>query len=143
MVIVRTSTRFRREATAVPSARAFVRHALRSAGASTAAVDSLVLAAAEACNNAVLHATGRDFTVGVTVDTCRAVVVVSDEGPGFRPPARRSMPEVQATGRRGLALMDALVERVDVSSGPAGTMVVLGVSLVAHDERPVPLTTDR
>jgi serine/threonine-protein kinase RsbW len=127
---VRTSTRFRRERSAVPSARAFVRHALRSVGAPADIVDGLVLAVAEACNNAILHAGGSTFTVSVVVEPARALVAVSDDGGGFVPPEDPVMPSPYATGRRGLAMMNALVDELDVTSGDRGTTVTLVRSLV-------------
>jgi anti-sigma regulatory factor (Ser/Thr protein kinase) len=127
---VRTSTRFRRERAAVPSARAFVRHALRSEGAHSEIVDRLVLAVAEACNNAILHTSGSTFTVSVVVEPVRALVAVADEGAGFLPPDEPVMPSPHATGHRGLAMMSALVDNVDVTSGNRGTTVVLVQSLV-------------
>ena len=127
---VRTSTRFRRERNAVPSARAFVKHTLRSAAAPVEATERLVLAVAEACNNAVLHAGGRTFTVSVTVDDGHAVVVIADHGQGFEPPVHLSMPGPYATGQRGLALMRALVDDVEVVSDDDGTSVVLGQSVL-------------
>ena len=121
----RTSTRFRREPSAVPSARAFVTRALRSAGATSEAVERLVLAVAEACNNVVFHADGPAFTVTVLVDGGRAMVTVADTGSGFDPPDRPTMPAPDATGQRGLALMRALVDHVAVVSGAGGTTVAL------------------
>jgi anti-sigma regulatory factor (Ser/Thr protein kinase) len=122
---VRTSTRFRRERAAVPSARAFVKLTLRSAGAADDTVERLELAAAEACNNVVFHASGPTFTVDVAIDDDRAVVRVTDEGGGFVPVQHPVMPPPLAIGKRGIPLMEALVERVDVSSGSDGTTVVL------------------
>jgi serine/threonine-protein kinase RsbW len=91
-------------------------------------VEQLVLAVAEACNNAILHAKGDEFTVSVVVDSGRALVTVADHGAGFVPPAHPTMPGPQATGRRGLALMQALVDDVDVVSDRAGTTVMLAQS---------------
>jgi anti-sigma regulatory factor (Ser/Thr protein kinase) len=122
---VRTSTRFRRERAAVPSARAFVKLTLRSAGAADDTVERLELAAAEACNNVVFHASGPTFTVHLAIDDDRAVVTVADEGAGFVPMQHPVMPPPLAIGKRGIPLMEALVERVDVSSGSGGTTVVL------------------
>jgi anti-sigma regulatory factor (Ser/Thr protein kinase) len=122
---VRTSTRFRRERTAVPPARAFVRHALRSGGAPLDVIDRVELAVAEACNNAILHSGSAVFTVRVVVEGDRAVVAVADDGAGFDPPRNPTMPAPDAIGHRGLALMRALVDHVDVSSTAAGTTVVL------------------
>lgn len=127
-MVVRTSTQFRRERRVVPSARAFAARALVSADVPPDVVEQLVLAVAEACNNAILHAEGDEFTVTVIVDGGRALVTVADHGAGFAPPARPSMPGPQATGHRGLALMQALVDDVDVVSDRAGTTVMLAQS---------------
>ncbi|HEX6238575.1 MAG TPA: ATP-binding protein [Acidimicrobiales bacterium] len=127
---VRASTSFRREPAAVPAARAFVRHAVRSAGAAPETVDRLVLAAAEAFNNAILHAAGDTFGVRIMIDSRSCTVMVTDAGRGFQPPAHPRMPAADDTGHRGLAIMEALVDEVDVRSSPAGTRVVLVQSLL-------------
>ena len=126
---VRTSTRFRRERAAVPSARAFVTLALRAAGVADDTVERLELATAEACNNVVFHASGPTFIVDVAIDDDRAVVRVTDEGAGFVPVQHPVMPPPLAVGMRGIPLMEALVEHVDVSSGSGGTTVLLDQSL--------------
>ena len=122
---MRVTTRFRGEPAAVASARAFVRHALRSASPSLDVAERVELAAAEACNNAILHASGSAFTVSVAVADGDVVVTVSDQGEGFDPPTSLIMPPPQAIGRRGLPLMRALVDEVDVSSNGHGTTIVL------------------
>jgi serine/threonine-protein kinase RsbW len=132
---VRMSTRFRRERAAVPSARAFVRTALRGNGAPSGLVDPLVLAVAEACNNAILHADGEAFGISVEVVGTNCTIVVTDSGAGFVPPSRPQMPAPDAVGHRGLALMQALVDRVEVTSNEAGTTVVLAQSLAAARTR--------
>jgi serine/threonine-protein kinase RsbW len=109
----------------VPAARAFAQRSLLSARTPADVVERMVLAVAEACNNAILHAAGEHFTISVVVDDGRALISVSDDGAGFDPPLHAAMPGPQATGRRGLALMQALVDAVDVSSGPRGTTVAL------------------
>jgi serine/threonine-protein kinase RsbW len=134
---VRTSTRFRRERAAVPAARRFAEHVLVSAGTPADVTERMVLAVAEACNNAILHAGGDDFTVSIVVDGGRALVSVADDGDGFDPPARPSMPGPQATGRRGLALMQALVDAVDVTSSGRGTTVALMQAFSALPARAV------
>jgi serine/threonine-protein kinase RsbW len=132
-VDVRTSTRLRRQPAAVPSARAFVGHALRSACVPPDVADSLVQAVAEACNNAILHATGETFSVSVNVQGTACTLIISDRGRGFEPPEHARMPSPEAVDHRGLALMEALVDQVEVSSTPAGTTVVL-----VHDAPSVP-----
>jgi anti-sigma regulatory factor (Ser/Thr protein kinase) len=139
---VRTSTRLRRERASVPAARAFVRHALRSGGASVDSIERLELATAEACNNAVVHAVGASFTVDVVIDDDQAMVAVADNGAGFVPQVRRAMPSPWATGNRGIPLMEALVEQVDVYSGDSGTTVVLMQPLGAGD-RAAQVAVDR
>jgi serine/threonine-protein kinase RsbW len=134
---VRTSTRLARERAAVPSARAFVRHALRSSDAPPETLDPLVLAVAEACNNAILHAAGEAFGVSLVVQGSQCTVTVSDAGSGFVPPERPRMPAPEAMSHRGLALMEALVDRVQVSSNAGGTTVVLEQSLVPTAPRPM------
>jgi serine/threonine-protein kinase RsbW len=126
-----TSTRFRRQPGAVPSARAFVAHALRSAGLPSDVLETLVLAVAEACNNAILHGGGDTFTVTVNLDDSICTLTVSDLGEGFRPPRHANMPAPEAVGQRGLALMEALVDRVKVSSSAAGTTVMLVQDIAA------------
>lgn len=132
---VRTSTRLARERTAVPYVRAFVRHALNSTGAPPETFDPLVLAVAEACNNAILHAQGDAFGVSLVVQGSRCTVTVSDAGAGFAPPDRPRMPAPEAMSHRGLALMEALVDCVRVSSSAGGTTVVLEHSLAPGPTR--------
>jgi anti-sigma regulatory factor (Ser/Thr protein kinase) len=128
----RMSTRFRRERAAVPSARAFVHNALREKGVPSGMLDTLVLAVAEACNNAILHASGDAFGVTVVLEDSECTIIVSDSGAGFVPPVRAEMPAPDATNHRGLALMQELVDHVEVMSGENGTTVVLGQSLAAE-----------
>jgi serine/threonine-protein kinase RsbW len=134
---VRTSTRLARERAAVPSARAFVRHALGATGAPPETLDPLVLAVAEACNNAILHAAGDAFGLSLVVQGSRCTVTVSDAGAGFIPPDRPRMPAPEAIGHRGLALMQALVDRVQVSSDAGGTTVVIEQALLPSMPRPL------
>jgi serine/threonine-protein kinase RsbW len=115
----------RRQPAAVPAARAFVGHALRSAGLPPDVTDSLVQAVAEACNNAILHAEGDTFSVSVNVQGTASTLIISDLGRGFEPPEHARMPSPEAVDHRGLALMEALVDQVNVSSTAAGTTVVL------------------
>jgi anti-sigma regulatory factor (Ser/Thr protein kinase) len=99
-------------------------------------IDAMVLATAEACNNAILHAGGTAFTVTVGLDAGLATIAVTDHGSGFQPPSELAMPAPQATGRRGLAMMEALVDTVELTSGARGTTVVLTHSLL-----PAPVVT--
>jgi serine/threonine-protein kinase RsbW len=86
----------------------------------------LSLALTEACANAVLHADGAaTYTIEIALDGGRCTIVVRDDGPGFAP-LPMTMPEPQAVGGRGLAIMRALVDRAEIRTRPgAGTTVVL------------------
>ncbi|MGH9227377.1 MAG: ATP-binding protein [Acidimicrobiales bacterium] len=140
-----TSTKLRRDPAAVPAARAFVDHALRSAGVAPDVADRLVQAVAEACNNAILHAAGATFTVSVDVAAGVCTLTVSDLGRGFDPPEHARMPSPQAVDHRGLALMEALVDHVKVSSTPAGTTVMLvhDAPTASSVSRPEQVVADR
>lgn len=131
------STRFRREPAAVPAARAFVRRALVRLDMAPDALDRLVLAAAEAINNVILHAECDAFAVSVSRDGEACVVDVIDSGAGFYVPRSFDMPPANDVGHRGLALMHALVDRVDVVSSSTGTVVVLAQTLSTNGASPV------
>jgi anti-sigma regulatory factor (Ser/Thr protein kinase) len=123
------STRFRREPVAVPAARAFVRRALAPLDLEAEARERLVLAAAEAFNNVVLHAECDSFTVSVSRDGDTCVLGVTDSGHGFYVPGSFEMPPANDVGHRGLALMQALVDELRVASSPTGTAVLLAQKL--------------
>jgi serine/threonine-protein kinase RsbW len=120
---------FRCRPDTVPRARGMVDAELRHSGVNGETVDRLVLASAEACNNAILHSSSPSYVVRIDVDGDVCTVTVSDSGSGFDVPERIEMPAPDAVSRRGLALMRELVDDVDVSSGPTGTRVVLRQSL--------------
>jgi anti-sigma regulatory factor (Ser/Thr protein kinase) len=112
---------FRRIAEAVPAARAFVRRWLPD----SEPAEGLVLAAAEALNNVIDHATGEGFTVAVDLDGTVATVTVVDVGPGFDVPEDPEMPDAFANRCRGLAMMHALADGVAIESSADGTTVTL------------------
>jgi anti-sigma regulatory factor (Ser/Thr protein kinase) len=87
--------------------------------------DRLVLATAEACNNALIHSGCESYAVAVQLDDEACTITVSDSGAGFDVPAQIEMPEPDAVSRRGLALMSALIDQVHVISNGGGTTVVL------------------
>jgi len=116
---------FRCRPETVPRARHLVDTELRHNGANGDIVDRVVLASAEACNNAILHSTSASYDVTVDVDGDRATVIVRDSGSGFQVPDRIEMPAPDSVSRRGLALMRALVDAVDVTSDGEGTTVVI------------------
>lgn len=117
--------RLRRAADTVPRVRGLVGQELARRGVEGDIVDRIVLASAEACNNAILHARGATYRVTVEVGSGACTITVADGGGGFAMPDQLVMPEPDSVGRRGLALMGALVDDVKVDSSTDGTTVVL------------------
>nr|CAA9282447.1 hypothetical protein AVDCRST_MAG63-3672 [uncultured Armatimonadetes bacterium] len=94
-----------------------------------AAVDDLLTAADEAVANAIRHGSPRGEHSQVHV-TCRwrpdsLTVEVQDQGTGFMAPKAPAMPGPEATGGRGLPLMCALSDTVQIESTPKGTRITL------------------
>jgi anti-sigma regulatory factor (Ser/Thr protein kinase) len=116
---------FRCRAETVPRVRAMVDAELRRNGITGDLLDRVVLATAEACNNAILHSQSPSYVVTVDVADGACTVTVRDAGVGFTVPDRMEMPAPDAVSRRGLALMCVLVDSVDVASNGVGTTVVL------------------
>lgn len=104
--------------------RMLLRRWLHSHGASEDEAYDIVVASQEACANAVEHAYGpggRSFELEAAYVDRRVTVTVRDHG-RWRPPRG-------AHRGRGVPMMQALMERVDVTHGEAGTVVVLDRSL--------------
>jgi anti-sigma regulatory factor (Ser/Thr protein kinase) len=127
---------FRRQADTVPRARSLIGRELCRVVDDDDVVDRLVLASAEACNNAILHSDCGRYVVTVEIDTAVCTVTVSDDGIGFDMPEHLVMPSPDSVGHRGLALMDALVDQVTIRSSPEGTTVVLRQHINGNNQRP-------
>jgi anti-sigma regulatory factor (Ser/Thr protein kinase) len=106
------------------------RHAIRALAESlpfdARQVADITLAVAEACCNGVRYTAPAGDDPLVTVTTERGhdhlAVEIADHGEGFALMAPR-MPEPRAESGRGLALMHALMDTVDVQSTARGTRV--------------------
>jgi GAF domain-containing protein/anti-sigma regulatory factor (Ser/Thr protein kinase) len=100
--------------------RLTMRRWLHAQGADDDEAYDIIVACQEACANAVEHAYGpgeRSFDLQASFADGRVRVTVRDHG-RWRPPRG-------ANRGRGLPLMEALMERVDVTHGDDGTVVVL------------------
>jgi anti-sigma regulatory factor (Ser/Thr protein kinase) len=109
--------------------RRLITRAARRAGLKPDAGISLVIAVNEAVTNAIRHATG---TAKVVISNepreRRLVVAVSDDGPGIPPGVVGQLPDHDATAGRGLYLMKALCDEVQIvtnGTGVTGTLVRL------------------
>ena len=112
------------EKEALAGVRQLLRRWLRAHGATEDETFDITVASQEACANAVEHAYGpgrRTFHIEATYSAGRVRLVIRDEG-RWRPP--------RGTHRgRGLPLMRALMEHVDVQHTDEGTTVVLERSI--------------
>jgi anti-sigma regulatory factor (Ser/Thr protein kinase) len=110
-----------------------VRRAVTEVGGPTSldryAMADFLTAVDEAVANAIRHGSPRGLQDTVHVVCAPAdggiSVEVRDSGRGFVSPSTPSMPGPEATGGRGLPLMCALADRVEVASTPNGTRVTL------------------
>ena len=92
-------------------------------------ISDFLTAVDEATANAIRHGSPQGERNLVRV-VCHSmpdalIVEVRDQGVGFNAPASPEMPPPDAQGGRGLPLMCALADRVEVASTPRGTTVTL------------------
>ena len=118
------TARWPAEKEALAGVRQLLRRWLHAHGATEDETFDITVASQEACANAVEHAYGpgrRTFHIEATYSAGRVRLVIRDEG-RWRPP--------RGTHRgRGLPLMRALMEHVDVQHTDEGTTVVLERSI--------------
>src|SRR5919109_571169 len=114
------SARWPAEKEALVGMRQVLRRWLRAQGATEDETFDITVATQEACANAVEHAYSpgrRTFVLEATYRAPTVRVTIRDQG-RWRPP--------RGTNRgRGLPLMRALMERVEIEHGDAGTIVIL------------------
>jgi anti-sigma regulatory factor (Ser/Thr protein kinase) len=95
------------------------------------------LALSEACTNVLLHSgPGDQYKVRLDLEDRLCVIRVIDVGHGFdSAKLQGEHPLLDAERGRGLGLMQALVDRVDLTSrSEAGTIVTLEKVLTYDDE---------
>jgi anti-sigma regulatory factor (Ser/Thr protein kinase) len=119
------------EQAALAAFRQGLRRWLEEAGAAADEVQDVVMAVNEACQNAIEHAYGlapEPFDVKLTCDDGSVAVVVRDRG-GWR--------DGRSDDRgRGLPLMRALMDEVDIEQRPTGSTVTLRRTLRSAQREP-------
>jgi serine/threonine-protein kinase RsbW len=131
-----------RDALSVPVIRRLVRHALDEVGVLQQISDDIALALTEACANVLDHAgPGDAYEVAVAIGPARCELRVVDVGRGFDHTAVEAATEAAddhiAERGRGLGLMHALVDHIELLSEPeAGTLVHLVKELAFDDDAP-------
>jgi serine/threonine-protein kinase RsbW len=126
-----------RDEQTVPVARHIVHNAMEQVGVEPACVYDVELALSEACTNVLLHSgPGDQYRVRLDLEDRLVVIRVIDVGRGFDSARLRAEdPLLEDERGRGLGLMRALVDRVDLTSRPeAGTIVTLEKALTYIDE---------
>ncbi|MFL6187485.1 MAG: ATP-binding protein [Actinomycetes bacterium] len=126
-----------RDEQTVPVARHIVRNAMDQVGVDETCVYDVELALSEACTNVLLHSgPGDQYLVRLDLQNRLGMIRVIDVGHGFdsaRLQAEDPLPQDERG--RGLGLMQALVDRVDLTlRSEAGTIVTLEKVLTYRDE---------
>ena len=125
-----------RDEVTVPVARHIVRNALEEAGVEAGCAHAVEVAMSEACTNVLLHSgPGDEYDIRLELDDERCRIRVVDVGRGFDSGRLQERDaRLEAERGRGLTLMNALVDRVQLASrAGAGTVVTLEKSLVYAD----------
>jgi serine/threonine-protein kinase RsbW len=126
-----------RDEQTVPVARHIVRNAMEQVGVEETCVYDVELALSEACTNVLLHSgPGDQYKVRLDLEDRFGVIRVIDVGRGFDSVKLQAEDSLLDDERgRGLGLMRALVDRVDLASrSEAGTIVTLEKVLTYTDE---------
>jgi len=115
-----------KEAETVAVIRAVVKHALLSFGVTLDCIDDICLALSEACTNVIDHAVPDDeYEVRIQVDAWDCALSVKNTGLGFDARALRGvMPDPLSARGRGVAIMRAVVDQVDLAPGPEADTIV-------------------
>jgi serine/threonine-protein kinase RsbW len=130
-----------RDEQTVPVARHIVRNAMAQVGVDETCVYDIELALSEACTNVLLHSgPGDQYVVRLDLEDRLGLIRVIDVGHGFDSARLQAGDdELEAERGRGLELIQAMVDRVDLLSRPeAGTIVTLEKVLTYSDEALLP-----
>jgi serine/threonine-protein kinase RsbW len=127
-----------RDPVTVPVTRRAVDCALDAIGVTDQCRDDVSLALTEVCSNAVRHAENAvDYTVTVTATATACMIDVRDAGRGVAPdsPAAQSRGDRPRAGvlsetGRGLGIVRAVMDAVQVVAGPGGVAVHMVKKLI-------------
>ena len=126
-----------RDEQTVPVARHIVRNAMEQVGVEPDCIYDFELAMSEACTNVLLHSgPGDQYVVRLDMEDEIGRIRVIDVGHGFDSARLQATDPLLVDERgRGLGLMDALVDRVQLTTRPeAGTIVTLEKALTYRDD---------
>jgi serine/threonine-protein kinase RsbW len=114
-----------RETASVPLARHLLGSALATVGVDADCREDIQLALTEACANAVRHAEPAvTYQVRIRLDATHCHIAVVDGGAGFDPTALPPGARPGDEAGRGLELIRALADRLDIQKrDPSGTVL--------------------
>ncbi len=124
-----------RDRLSVPVVRRILSDSLTTLGLDDSTVGDIELALTEACTNVLDHAGGEEeYEVTACVDKQKCVIEIIDRGVGFEE-RTGGLADPLAEDGRGIAIMRALMDRLEFHERPAtGTVVRLEKSLTWDEE---------
>jgi serine/threonine-protein kinase RsbW len=128
-----------REAETISLIRNVVAHSLVSFGVAAVCVDDIRLALSEACTNVIQHAAHDDeYEVRFHLDGQRCEITIENTRSRFDAAAQGDrVPDQDSPRGRGVAIMRAVMDRVDFWSEPQrGTIVHLVKTLTVDADGP-------
>ena len=131
-----------RNPASVPLTRHLVRSALHGTGVTATVVFDVEIAVSEACTNALVHAEpSESYAVDVEIEDHICEIRITDTGAGFvQGIARRPRDHIDGESGRGLLLMQAVMDKVNLDSIPnQGTRITLAKALAFDEESPAAL----
>jgi serine/threonine-protein kinase RsbW len=134
-----------RDTVSVPVARRVCTEAMEALGVDDDCAHDIEIALTEACTNVLEHvADGDEYAVAVHIGGTVCVIEVTDTGRGFDHVSLHDpVAEPTAERGRGLAIMNALVDRVRFTSrSESGTICHLEKALVWTEDAPARELTD-
>lgn len=124
-----------REGKSVPVVRRILKHSLEAIGVEKDVVGDLELALTEACTNVLDHAGGtEEYEVVAGIHGCTCTIEVVDMGIGYEDQGETDRGH-EAEDGRGLVLMKAVADRVEVLRGSSrGTVVRIEKQLALRED---------
>jgi serine/threonine-protein kinase RsbW len=133
-VLLRLVLRLPRDPVTVPVTRRTVDCALDAIGVSDECRDDVTLALTEVCANVVRHAhDSDDYTVTLTATGSRCTIDVCDSGTGLPTDVAaggQSTAKSTSEHGRGLAIVRAVMDAVQVVAGPSGVAIHMVKQLI-------------
>ncbi len=125
-----------RDEMSIPVVRHICDYAMGEVGVDRTCRADILLALTEACTNVTAHSTTEnEYEVAIHIDDKRCEIRVVDSGKGFDVDlAEHEAAPPDAESGRGIALMQALVDRIAFESKPENGTIVHLEKVLSYDE---------